>query len=202
MHAFTELRESKKTDASSCISVCLLFSLSLSLFTRAVRSFALRVRVTALSLSRQRKRKSERRKKREKKKAEEKNGPLLAEKIFLFCVPTSFFFLSSSSPPPEKGKKGKIDDDDDEEEEEEKVASLHFSEREREKERERERKRREEKPKVAERFVSARVERRVVWKYFYERTECSVRRLSRGTDRKSEKAKRVPSLPPLLSTTR
>tara|TARA_B100000073_G_scaffold341070_1_gene341836 strand:- start:4484 stop:4840 length:357 start_codon:yes stop_codon:yes gene_type:complete len=112
------------------------------------------------------------------------------------------FLLVLLLPPPEKGKKGKIDDDDDEEEEEEKVASLHFSEREREKERERERKRREEKPKVAERFVSARVERRVVWKYFYERTECSVRRLSRGTDRKSEKAKRVPSLPPLLSTTR
>ena len=201
MHAFTELRESKKTDASSCISVCLLFSLSLSLFTRAVRSFALRVRVTALSLSRQRKRKSERRKKREKKKAEEKNGPLLAEKIFLFCAHI-LFLLVLLLPPPEKGKKGKIDDDDDEEEEEEKVASLHFSEREREKERERERKRREEKPKVAERFVSARVERRVVWKYFYERTECSVRRLSRGTDRKSEKAKRVPSLPPLLSTTR
>ena len=200
MHAFTELRESKKTDASSCISVCLLFSLSLSLFTRAVRSFALRVRVTALSLSRQRKRKSERRKKREKKKAEEKNGPLLAEKIFLFCAHI-LFLLVLLLPPPEKGKKGKIDDDDDEEEEE-KVASLHFSEREREKERERERKRREEKPKVAERFVSARVERRVVWKYFYERTECSVRRLSRGTDRKSEKAKRVPSLPPLLSTTR
>ena len=200
MHAFTELRESKKTDASSCISVCLLFSLSLSLFTRAVRSFALRVRVTALSLSRQRKRKSERRKKREKKKAEEKNEPLLAEKIFLFCA--HILFLLPPPPPPEKGKKGKIDDDDDEEEEEEKVASLHFSEREREKERERERKRREEKPKVAERFVSARVERRVVWKYFYERTECSVRRLSRGTDRKSEKAKRVPSLPPLLSTTR
>ena len=201
MHAFTELRESKKTDASSCISVCLLFSLSLSLFTRAVRSFALRVRVTALSLSstKEKKRKT---KKKGKKESGRKERATFGRENFPFLCAHILFLLVLLLPPPEKGKKGKIDDDDDDEEEEEKVASLHFSEREREKERERERKRREEKPKVAERFVSARVERRVVWKYFYERTECSVRRLSRGTDRKSEKAKRVPSLPPLLSTTR
>ena len=118
------------------------FSLSLSL-RRAVRSSALCVRVTALSLSstKEKKRKT---KKREKKKAEEKNGTLSVkrENFPLFCVPTSILLVPSPPPPP-KRKKGKIDDDDDddEEEEEEKVASLHFSEREREREREEKRSR-------------------------------------------------------------
>ena len=199
MHAFTELRESKKTDASSCISVCLLFSLSLSLSLYARSAFVCVACSCdgSLSFVNEREKAKGKTKKKGKKESGRKERATFGRKISFFV-----HLLVLPPPPPEKGKKGKIDDDDDEEEEEEKVASLHFSEREREKERERERKRREEKPKVAERFVSARVERRVVWKYFYERTECSVRRLSRGTDRKSEKAKRVPSLPPLLSTTR
>ena len=186
MHAFTELRESKKTDASSWILVFVFFlSLSLSLCARSAFVCAC-VCVTALSLS-------SKEKKRKTKKAKKESGrkDTFGRENFLFVCPHPSFFSSPQE------KKGKIDEEEEEEEEEEKVASLHFSERERAKE-----KRREEKPKVAERFVSARVERRVVCKYFYERAECSVRRLSRGTDRKSEKAKRVPSLPPLLSTTR
>ena len=144
MHAFTELRESKKTDASSCISVCLLFSLSLSLYARSAFVCVACSCDGSLSLVNERE-KAKDEKKREKKKAEEKNGPLLAEKIVLFCVPTSILPSCPPPPPPEKGKKGKIDDDDDDEEEEEKVASLHFSEREREKEREREREREEKR---------------------------------------------------------
>ena len=146
MHAFTELRESKKTDASSCISVCLLFSLSLSLFTRAVRSFALRVRVTALSLSlvNEREKAKDEKKREKKRKRKKRTSHFWQRKIFLFCAHI-LFSSSSSSPPRKRKKKEKIDDDDDEEEEEEKVASLHFSEEREREEREREREREEKR---------------------------------------------------------